>query len=84
MSHVAQVVAAACVLAAAAPIVWPGELVQRAQAFRAALEAQAASATGKALARCFKSARTADVAAILGTLVALGQAHELADGRFAK
>lgn len=61
---------------------WPSTLAERAQAVRTALVAHRTPVTPEQLARTFLRARTDGVAELLDTLASLGQARELADGRF--
>lgn len=61
---------------------WPKTLPERAQAVKAALAAQRAPVTPEQLAKTFVRARVEGVEELLETLASLGQARELADGRF--
>jgi len=61
---------------------WPKTLSEQAQAVRAGLRNQALPVTAKRLARIFDRARVDRVEELLDTLVSLGQARELPDGRF--
>lgn len=60
---------------------WPKSLAEQAQAVRAALGEHPAGLTAEALARLFLRARADRVAEPLQTLVSLGQARALPDGR---
>ena len=62
--------------------VWPKTLPEQAQALRAALTAAGGPATAETLARTFQRARTDKVAELLATLVALGQAREVGEGKY--
>ena len=61
---------------------WPKSLPERAQAVKSALAAQRTAVTPEQLARTFLRARVDGVEELLDTLASLGQARELADGRF--
>lgn len=61
---------------------WPKTLPERAQAVKAALAAQRSPVTPEQLAKTFLRARVEGVEELLDTLASLGQARELADGRF--
>ena len=63
----------------AGKLAWPKTLAEQAQAVRAALAAPTDAAT---LAKTFTGAKTDRVEDILETLASLGQARQLADGRF--
>jgi hypothetical protein len=63
---------------------WPKSLADQAQAVRAMLASQAAGMTSEQLARTFVRGQTKRVAELLETLVSLGQARELADGRYVR
>lgn len=63
---------------------WPKTLPEQAHALRAALAAHPAGLTADALARLFQRAPRARVTELLETLVSLGQARELPDGRFVR
>jgi hypothetical protein len=62
---------------------WPVTLAEQAQAIRSALVALAAPATPEDVARYFTRARVDRVTDLLETLVSLGQARQLDDGKFA-
>lgn len=66
-----------------AKLPWPKTLPERAQAVKAALAAQRTPVTPEQLAKKFIRARVDGVEELLETLASLGQARELADGRFA-
>ncbi len=61
---------------------WPKTLPERAHAVRATLAAQLGPVTSEQLARTFLRANMERVEELLDTLVSLGQARELDDGRF--
>jgi hypothetical protein len=63
---------------------WPKSLAEQAQAVRAALSSSPAGLTPDQLARSFQRARVDRVADLLETLVSLGQAREVADGRYVR
>lgn len=63
-------------------VLWPKALSEQAQAIRASLKGQALPVTAQQLARTFERARLDRVEELLETLVSLGQARELSDGRF--
>ena len=63
-------------------MVWPKTLPEQAQALRAALTAAGGPISVEVLARTFQRARTDKVAELLATLVALGQAREVGEGRY--
>jgi hypothetical protein len=65
-----------------AKLPWPKTLPERAQAVKAALAAQRGPVTPEQLAKTFLRARVDGVEELLETLASLGQARELADGRF--
>jgi hypothetical protein len=65
-----------------AKLPWPKTLPEQAQAIRAALAAQHGPITPAALAKQFQHARLDRVEDLLDTLVSLGQARALPDGRF--
>lgn len=65
-----------------AKLPWPKTLPERAQAVKAALTAQRSPVTPEQLAKTFLRARVEGVEELLDTLASLGQARELADGRF--
>jgi len=65
-----------------AKLPWPKSLPERAQAVKAALAAQRTPVTPEQLAKTFLRARVEGVKELLETLTSLGQARELADGRF--
>jgi hypothetical protein len=62
---------------------WPKGLVERVTAVRAVLEAAPAPLSAAATAQAFLKANRAAVAEILETLVTVGQARRLDDGRYA-
>jgi hypothetical protein len=66
--------------------VWPESMAEQARAVRAALMAFEGPVTPKQVVAVFDGRRTtsrvAQVAALLETLAALGQAREVEDGRF--
>ncbi len=62
---------------------WPKGLVERVAAVSHVLAAAPAPLSAEATARAFKKANRAAVAEILDTLVAVGQARRLDDGRYA-
>ncbi len=63
---------------------WPASLAEQARSVRAALQARPDPAAATDLAAAFKGGRNreAQVAALLDTLVTLGQARRTPDGRF--
>lgn len=61
---------------------WPKTLPERAHAVRTALAAQRIPVTPDQLAKTFLRANVDKVEELLDTLASLGQARELADGRF--
>ncbi len=61
---------------------WPASLPEQVRLLRTALAAQASPVTAEQLARNFARARTDRVADLLETLVTLGQARKLEDGRY--
>ena len=61
---------------------WPRTLPEQARAVRLALAAEAAPVTSAELASRFARARAATVEELLQTLASLGQAREVAGGRF--
>jgi hypothetical protein len=61
---------------------WPASLPEQVRLLRTALAAQASPVTAEQLARNFARARTDRVADLLETLVTLGQARKLKDGRY--
>ena len=61
---------------------WPAKLPQQVRALREALEGQSEPIHAENLARSFRRARTDRVEELLQTLVALGQARRLPDGRY--
>ncbi len=61
---------------------WPRTLPEQFQSLRAALAARPGPASAQDLAQCFARAPRAKVAELLETLVALGQARQLPDGRY--
>jgi hypothetical protein len=65
-----------------AKLPWPKTLPERAQAVRTALAVQRAPVTSEQLAKTFLRANVDKVEELLDTLASLGQARELADGRF--
>jgi hypothetical protein len=65
-----------------AKLPWPKTLPERAQAVRTALAAQRSPVTPEQLAKTFLRANVDKVEELLDTLASLGQARELADGRF--
>ncbi len=65
-----------------AKLPWPKTLPEQAQAIRAALAAQRGPVTAQQLAKQFQRARLDRVEELLDTLVSLGQARDLPDGRF--
>ncbi len=62
---------------------WPKALAERARAVQRILAAEDRPATPSEVASRFQRARKTDVASILDTLVALGQARQSEDGRYA-
>ncbi|MGH7062146.1 MAG: class I SAM-dependent DNA methyltransferase, partial [Stellaceae bacterium] len=73
-------------VAAAAPAArqfWPRDLPDQFKAVRAILALEAAPAAADAIASRFVRARRDRVAAVLETLVSLGQARRAAPGRYA-
>ncbi len=62
---------------------WPRDLAEQFKAVRVALVAQTEPAGAEQLASMFVRARRDRVAAVLATLVSLGQAREAAPGRYA-
>ncbi len=62
---------------------WPKGLVERVAAVSRALSAAPAPLSAEATAQAFLKANRAAVAEILETLVAVGQARRLDDGRYA-
>jgi hypothetical protein len=62
---------------------WPRELAEQFKAVRAALAAQPGPVEAERVAASFVRARRDRVAAVLATLVSLGQAREAAPGRYA-
>ena len=62
---------------------WPRELAEQFKAVRTALAAQAGPVEAERIAATFQRARRDRVAAVLATLVSLGQAREAAPGRYA-
>ncbi|MEW6488078.1 MAG: DNA methyltransferase [Thermodesulfobacteriota bacterium] len=62
---------------------WPKPLPDQAQAVLAALREAAGPATAEEVARSFKGASAAQVADLLETLAALGQARRSGEGRYA-
>jgi hypothetical protein len=68
--------------AAAARRAWPRALPDQFKAVRDALAADPAPAAAEAVAARFLRARRGRVAAVLATLVSLGQAREAAPGRY--
>ena len=63
---------------------WPKTLPEQAQAVRAALASRPGGLTSDQLARTFVRGQTKRVAELLDTLVSLGQARRLEDGRFVR
>jgi hypothetical protein len=63
---------------------WPKSLAEQAQAVRSALASFPGGMTPGQLARTFHRARVERVAELLETLVSLGQAREVADGRYVR
>ncbi len=63
---------------------WPKTLAEQAQAVRAALASQPAGMTAEQLARTFVRGQSKRVAELLETLVSLGQARALDDGRYVR
>jgi hypothetical protein len=61
---------------------WPRTLPEQAQAVRAALAENPAGLTSDQMARVFLRARTQTVKELLETLVSLGQARFVDDGRY--
>ena len=61
---------------------WPKTLPEQAQAVRAVLAEQATGLTAEQLARLFLRAHTQRVTDMLNTLVSLGQARMLEEGRY--
>jgi hypothetical protein len=62
---------------------WPAALPEQVKAVQASLREGAAPARADQVARRFKRARTGDVEEVLQALVALGQARDLGDGKYA-
>jgi len=62
---------------------WPKSMADQAKAVRAALVARGEVLTAEQLAKGFKGARVARVAALLDTRASLGQAREVEEGRYA-
>ncbi|HZS09584.1 MAG TPA: hypothetical protein VFD58_32450 [Blastocatellia bacterium] len=63
-------------------LAWPKSLAEQARAVRAALVARQGVVTAEQLAKTFKAARVDRVAELLQTLVSLGQAREVEEGKF--
>lgn len=63
-------------------IPWPKTLPEQVQAVRAALTGAAGPVTAEVLARTFLRARTVNVAKLLATLAAIGQAREVEPGTY--
>jgi hypothetical protein len=63
---------------------WPRTMAEQAQAVRAALASQPAGVTSEQLARTFIRGQSKRVAELLETLVSLGQARQLTDGRYVR
>ncbi len=63
---------------------WPKSLPEQAQAVRAALSTAPGGLTPEQLARQFQRARADKVAELLETLVSLGQARPLPNGRYVR
>lgn len=61
---------------------WPKTLPEQAQAVRTVLTASAGPVTAEAVARTFLRARTVNVAELLATLAAIGQAREVEPGSY--
>ena len=64
------------------PRPWPSGLADQARAVREALGAAGRPVTPTEIARTFRRARAPDVAELLATLAALGQAREIPPDRF--
>ena len=62
---------------------WPKTLPQQVAAVRQMLQQQSAPSTSAAVAKQFKAAKANTVEELLDTLVAIGQARILPDGRYA-
>ncbi|MCA9201083.1 MAG: hypothetical protein KDA87_26265, partial [Planctomycetales bacterium] len=62
---------------------WPKTLPQQVAAVRQILQQQSAPSTSAAVAKQFKGAKANTVEELLDTLVAIGQARILPDGRYA-
>ena len=67
----------------AAKTPWPKTLPQQVAAVRQMLQQQSAPSTSTAVAKQFKAAKANTVEELLDTLVAIGQARILPDGRYA-
>ena len=63
---------------------WPNSMAEQAQAVRAALSAVPAGMTPAQLAKTFLRGQAKRVSELLDTLVSLGQARELEDGRYVR
>ena len=64
------------------PLPWPSSLPEQVRVLRGALETAAAPVTADTLTARFKRAQTDRVAELLETLVIVGQARKLPDGRY--
>ena len=64
------------------PLPWPSSLPDQVRVLRGALEAAAGPIAADTLTARFKRAQTDRVAELLETLVIVGQARKLPDGRF--
>lgn len=62
---------------------WPKSIPEQARAVRQALAAQRGVVTSQQLARAFTRARVERIEELLQTLVSLGQAREVSEGRYA-
>ena len=67
----------------ATKVPWPKTLPQQVAAVRQMLQLQPAPRTSTAVAKQFKAAKANTVEELLDTLVAIGQARILPDGRYA-
>jgi hypothetical protein len=63
---------------------WPKSLPEQVQAVRAALATNGGGMTPEQLARTFQRGQTKRVSELLETLVSLGQAREVTDGRYVR
>ncbi|MEI8345288.1 MAG: class I SAM-dependent DNA methyltransferase, partial [Candidatus Omnitrophota bacterium] len=64
------------------PLPWPSSLPEQVRVLRGALESAAAPVTADTLTARFKRAQTDRIAELLETLVIVGQARKLPDGRY--